>query len=134
MFYHFLQITKIFPNSTQTLLVSFDTYNPAILKFKKNVIYVTQFKWIWPINPSVWLVICSIINQSTLFCILNWRILMQKGNQNWHATCFSSGGRRAETFTSFTPPGNIFLTVKKHRVMQAVQKICFRAWSFEMIL
>ncbi|EPY98596.1 hypothetical protein L799_02390 [Enterobacter roggenkampii EC_38VIM1] len=44
MFYHFLQITKIFPNSTQTLLVSFDTYNPAILKFKKNVIYVTQFK------------------------------------------------------------------------------------------
>ncbi|MCM7156641.1 MICOS complex subunit MIC60, partial [Enterobacter roggenkampii] len=35
---------KIFPNSTQTLLVSFDTYNPAILKFKKNVIYVTQFK------------------------------------------------------------------------------------------
>jgi hypothetical protein len=43
-FYHFLQITKIFPNSTQTLLVSFDTYNAATLKFKKNVIHVTQFK------------------------------------------------------------------------------------------
>jgi len=59
---------------------------------------------------------------------------MQKGDPNWHATCFSYRKRRAETFTSGPSPGNIFLTVKKHIVMQVAQKRCFRTWSFEMSL
>ena len=133
-FYHFLQITKIFPNSTQTLLARFDTYNAATLKFKKNVIHVTQFKWMLPINPSVWLLICSFFKQSALFCILNRRILMHTRENKWHAMCFYPCVRYQQSFTSRMRQGHILITSIKHTVMHFWQKNCFIAWSFEMRL